>query len=313
MSRPWRNDDLVEECNQQLIKLDVSQRREIAKVLSRRAQLYVAAHAFQNARLDYTAVLGLQPEDIKTLVNRGLVYKQLSKPEEGLADMETAWRIFSAARERALIEDGKLLQPSTELDIAAHQINSIRFSLRMRAMTHRGGSRAAAASVAASASPPPAKPPAKPPAFGGFGGGGRASPFGGAVAGGGSPGSTPRWAALRKMVRPKKAEGVTLTWLVEWGVRNQVSHKALPFCCAPTAIMSKTVPFCAVRQIPGCGEWLAGCAKGKKLLGQMVEATGYPPAGAARCVRHAMPATSSLSGTDRLQPWIPALHLPCSS
>ena len=295
ISRPWRNDELVAQCQRELIKLDVSQRKEIAAVLARRAQLFVSAHAFQNALMDFTAILELKafvktksdesagaqsaahrsPSEeallsghaaehaaaakheeeqaefscIKTLVNRGLVYKELRRPELALPDMEKAWRIFSAARQRTMVEDGKLLQPSTELDIAAHAINSIRFSLKMRSLTTGGRPSAqptaapatstagllAAATAAAAAAPV------------------RGLGFGAAAAGGGLPGSTPRWASLRKLVPPKKAQGVTLTWLIEWGLRNQIR---------------------------GYGEWMVNCHKGKKLVKHMVE-TGVALNGAS--------------------------------
>jgi hypothetical protein len=46
-----------------------------------------------------------------------------------------AWHFFNAAKELALVEDGKVLQPPTLLDVAAQATQSIRFQLKLKEMS----------------------------------------------------------------------------------------------------------------------------------------------------------------------------------
>lgn len=86
--------------------------------------------------MDYTAVLERRPRDMMALCRRGLLYKELEQYQAALQDLEQAWHFFNTAKELALVEDGKVLQPPTLLDMAAQATQSIRFQLKLKEMSH---------------------------------------------------------------------------------------------------------------------------------------------------------------------------------
>jgi Ca2+-binding EF-hand superfamily protein len=229
--RPWRNAKAVDSCTDQLTELNPSHKAEVARVLTRRAKLYIDVHAMANAVADYSAVLALCPIDpaieeyddlkISTLVRRGVVRHFSNQDHLALVDLEKGWQLFRAKRESLRVM-GEIVHPSPLLDKAAHLIHTIRFRLRMEeidqrerrvlpAVTDATDTKEPASDVAptseveptSDAGPTPAPAPA--------------------------PAEERTWASAVKAVQDAETLGVNLIWLVEWGIRNEIPGYAEAF------------------------------------------------------------------------------------
>ncbi len=220
--RPWRNAKAVEACTNRLTELEPTQKAQLARVLSRRAKLYIDVHAMANAIADYTAVLALCPVDadieyddltISTYIRRGMVRHFSKQDRLALVDLENGWQLFTAKRESRRLM-GEIVFPSPLLDKAAHLIQTIRFRLRMEEIDRREY-RVRPSLLNSDAATKPAEP---------------------------EPEheqqqdqdqeqhqSKALWTSAVKEVRDAETLGVNLIWLLEWALRNEISGYADAF------------------------------------------------------------------------------------
>lgn len=210
--RPWRNAKAVESCTNQLAELDPSHKAQVARVLTRRAKLYIDVHAMANAVADYTAVLELCPIDpeaefddlrISTHVRRGIVLHFSKQDHLALIDLEKGWQLFRAKRESLRVM-GEAVFPSCLLDKAAHLIHAIRFRLRMDEIDRRDYK----------VHPPQSGVDAIVKPVSDTQSGQRLS----------------AWISVGRDVRGSETTlGVDLIWLLEWGIRNEIPGYADAF------------------------------------------------------------------------------------
>ena len=212
--RPWRNARAVESCSNQLAGLELSQKAQVARVLTRRAKHYIDVHAFSNAIADYTAVLALCPIDadaeyddlaISTHVRRGMVRHFSKQDELAIVDLENGWKLFRAKRESRRLM-GESVLPSPLLDKAAHLIHAIRFRLRMEKIDRRKH-----------------RPPGSLPNSD------KTMPVSDAESAQHQHKNKNMWISAVKEVRDAPHRGVDLIWLIEWAIRNEIPGYADAF------------------------------------------------------------------------------------
>ena len=246
--RPWRNSKAVEECTEQLEVLSLDRKTELTRVLTRRAKLYIDAHAMANAVADYTAVIALCPLDPEaefddlltaTLIRRGVVFYLNKQDQRALTDLEHGWSLFKAKRE-ALRVAGDFIYPTSLLDRAAHLIHTIKFRLHMKGID-RGSDRAILKARQEHGLPPVSKAELSDEE--------ENENDDATTTGSKSPRA---WANAKSLATQqvrqaaKGTSGVSLIWLVEWGIRNEID---------------------------GYAEWFVRCAKGQRT----VEAVSFLP------------------------------------
>ena len=201
--RPWRNSKAVDACTDQLTELDVSHKAEVARVLTRRAKLYIDVHVRENAVADYSAVLALCPIDptadyddlrIATLIRRGIVQHFSKQDQMALKDLEKGWQLFNQKRESMRMV-GEAVFPTLLLDKAAHLIHTIKFRLHMEEIDQR--ERRLPRPVSASETGEDCKS---------------------------------KWATAKQGIKDAETLGVDLIWLLEWTMRNEINGFAETFC-----------------------------------------------------------------------------------
>ena len=203
--RPWRNSKAVDDCTDQLTELDVSHKGDVARVLTRRAKLYIDVHAMDNAVADYSAVLALCPIDptaeyddlrIATLIRRGITRHFTKQDQMALLDLEKGWQLFNQKRESMRVV-GEAVFPTPLLDKAAHLIHTIKFRLHMEEIDQRER---------------------------------RLLPSNSPELENDDEDGTSKWATAKQGIKDAETLGVDLIWLLEWAMRNEIAGFAETFC-----------------------------------------------------------------------------------